>query len=49
MHVHSRQPTAVRDLLQEKHNTNIEIIDIGVGLFSMIRFDFIHVFNSFTF
>ena len=41
--------TACCDLLQEMHNTNTEIIDIGVNLFSMIRFDFIQVFNSFTF
>jgi len=35
--------------MREMHNTNTEIIDIWIGLFSMVRFVFIHVYYSFTF
>ena len=37
------------DLMEEMHNTNTVIIDIGIYLFSLLRFSFIHVCNSSTF
>lgn len=37
------------DLIAEMHYTNTVTIDIGIGLFSMLRFNFIHVCNNFTF